>query len=122
MRTDRQFRTIAKPSQGGLRPHELCERGNAQQLFGFAAGGFRDFTRIAGSHPEMWRDIFLDNRAALVGELDAYVAKLGALRALLEAGDASALEDMLEVARNARNDWVLGTVPGAAREKSGGTK
>ncbi|HZV54345.1 MAG TPA: prephenate dehydrogenase/arogenate dehydrogenase family protein, partial [Rhodocyclaceae bacterium] len=51
--------------------HDLATRVNSEQLFGFAAGGFRDFTRIASSHPEMWRDICLANRRALIQELDA---------------------------------------------------
>ena len=51
------------------------------QLFQYAASGFRDFTRIAGSSPEMWRDISLANREALLGELDAYLAQLTGLRA-----------------------------------------
>jgi prephenate dehydrogenase len=87
--------------------HELCERDNAGQLFGFAASGFRDFTRIAGSHPEMWRDIFLENRDALIAELDRYVAKLDALRALLDAGDGAALERLLEDASKARKNWTV---------------
>ena len=93
--------------------HEICGRGNAGELLGFAASGFRDFTRIAGSHPEMWRDIFLDNRAALLGELDAYVAKLQSMRGLLAAGDAAALERMLEQARKARNEWAQGAAQGS---------
>ena len=48
--------------------HDLAQRANAEQLFGYAAGGFRDFTRIAGSHPEMWRDICVANRVALLEE------------------------------------------------------
>jgi prephenate dehydrogenase len=88
--------------------HEFCERANAGELFGFAAGGFRDFTRIAGSDPEMWRDIFLDNRAALIAELDTYMAKLASMRASVAAGDTAALERLLQRARTARNDWANG--------------
>jgi prephenate dehydrogenase len=86
--------------------HELQGRDNAGELFGFAASGFRDFTRIAGSDAEMWRDIFLENRAALTAELDRYAAKLGALRALLDAGDGAALERLLMEASKARRDWA----------------
>lgn len=86
--------------------HELSLRPNAQVLFGFAAGGFRDFTRIAGSHPEMWRDICLANQSSLLFELDAYMAELAKLRQLLVAGDGAALDDVFEKARSARASWL----------------
>lgn len=85
--------------------HELCGRDNAEELFAFAASGFRDFTRIAGSDASMWRDIFLANREWLMAELDAYTAKLKHLRGLLAAGDAAAIEQLLKQARDARNKW-----------------
>ena len=56
--------------------HDLAVRENSELYFNFAASGFRDFTRIAASHPEMWRDICLANRGALLGELDRYRAQL----------------------------------------------
>ncbi len=87
---------------------EYCERANAGQLFGFAGGGFRDFTRIASSHPEMWRDICVANRAAILTELDHYVARLQAVRTSLAEGDGSALEGMFQTARDARNRWIAG--------------
>ena len=59
---------------------ELAQRADGDTFFRFAASGFRDFTRIAGSSPEMWRDIALANREALLAELDAYLAALQALR------------------------------------------
>jgi len=86
--------------------HDLAGRANAEQLFNFAAGGFRDFTRIAGSHPEMWRDICLANRQALLAELDQYLAELAYLRALLLSGDGERLEQLFGEARTARNTWA----------------
>jgi prephenate dehydrogenase len=88
--------------------HDLAERSNAAQLFGYAAGGFRDFTRIASSHPEMWRDICLANRAALLAELDRYAAQLAALRPMIERGDGAALERVFAAARGARERWLQG--------------
>jgi len=78
-------------------------------LFAFAAGGFRDFSRIAGSSPEMWRDISLANREALLSEIDAYQASLQKLRNLLEQRDAQGLRDMFENASQKRNAW--GAIP-----------
>lgn len=85
---------------------EIARRPNADQLFGFAAGGFRDFSRIAGSSPEMWRDICLANRPAMLQELDAYIARLTQIRSLIEAQDGDALAAAFEHARNARNEWA----------------
>jgi prephenate dehydrogenase len=84
---------------------DIASRANAEQLFGFAASGFRDFTRIAGSHPEMWRDISLANRTALLNELDAYQAELARLHDLLEREDGSGLHALFERASIARNNW-----------------
>lgn len=86
--------------------NDLAGRPDSEELFGFAAGGFRDFTRIASSHPEMWRDICVANRAALLAELDAYVTELGRVRELLARGDGAALEALFERARAARNAWL----------------
>jgi len=88
--------------------HEFAGRGNSAQLFGYAAGGFRDFTRIASSHPEMWRDICVANRQPLLAELDRYAEKLRALRPLLERGDGAALEKLFAEARAARERWLSG--------------
>ncbi|HEY9278343.1 MAG TPA: prephenate dehydrogenase/arogenate dehydrogenase family protein [Methylotenera sp.] len=84
---------------------DIASRANAEQLFGFAASGFRDFTRIAGSHPEMWRDISLANRTALLNELDAYQQELSKLQQLLKAEDGAGLEALFERASVARNNW-----------------
>ncbi|WP_116136483.1 prephenate dehydrogenase [Trinickia diaoshuihuensis] len=78
---------------------------DAALKFSFAAGGFRDFTRIAASSPEMWRDVCLANREALVDELDGYTAVLAQLRAAIVAGDGAALEAVFARSREARTQW-----------------
>ncbi len=88
--------------------HEVSARDNSAQLFGYAAGGFRDFTRIASSHPEMWRDICVANRDRLLDELDRYLAKLQAVRPLVARGDGAALEKLCAEARAARQRWLAG--------------
>lgn len=85
---------------------EIARRPDADQLFAFAAGGFRDFSRIAGSSPEMWRDICLANRPAVLGELDAYIARLQQIRGLIDSDDGAALAELFEHARHARNAWA----------------
>jgi prephenate dehydrogenase len=72
----------------------------------FAGSGFRDFTRIAGSSPEMWRDICLANREALSGQIDAYQNELTALREMLACDDGEALERVFASAREARQRWL----------------
>ncbi|WP_198414615.1 prephenate dehydrogenase [Chromobacterium phragmitis] len=83
----------------------VAAKANAERCFDFAATGFRDFTRIAGSHPEMWTDISLANRDALLAELADYQAGLSRLAALLEAGDAEGLNRLFGEARAARTRW-----------------
>jgi prephenate dehydrogenase len=85
---------------------ELAQRADGDTFFRFAASGFRDFTRIAGSSPEMWRDIALANREALLVELDAYLAALQALRNAVSAEDAEALLTIFSRARAARELWM----------------
>lgn len=83
----------------------IASRPNAAELFGFAASGFRDFTRIAGSHPEMWRDISLANKEALLQELDAYQTELSKLKTLLKNQDGEGLQALFSRASLARNAW-----------------
>lgn len=78
---------------------------DAALKFSFAAGGFRDFTRIAASSPEMWRDVCLANRQALVEELDGYALVLAQLRAAIVAGDGATLEAVFARSREARTQW-----------------
>jgi len=82
--------------------NEIASRGNAAELLEFAAGGFRDFTRIAASSPEMWRDIVLQNREALLAELDRYGARLAVFRELIEKGEGPGLERLMAEARATR--------------------
>ena len=84
---------------------DIASRPNAEQLFSFAASGFRDFTRIAGSHPEMWRDISLANKEALLSEIDAFENELGQLKQLLTNEDGAGLQALFERASVARNNW-----------------
>ncbi|QYF94067.1 prephenate dehydrogenase/arogenate dehydrogenase family protein [Massilia sp. PAMC28688] len=85
--------------------NDIANKPHAELLFQYAASGFRDFTRIAGSSPEMWRDITLANRSALLGELDSYLAQLGSLRSALAAGDGAAIESVYATAQRARRRW-----------------
>jgi prephenate dehydrogenase len=91
--------------------HDFAQRPNSDQLFGFAAGGFRDFTRIASSHPEMWRDICVANRHALLQELDAYMMELMRTRVLLAGADAAGLEQLFSTARARRDAWLDSLLP-----------
>ena len=85
---------------------DLAQRADGDTFFRFAASGFRDFTRIAGSSPEMWRDIALANRDAVVAELDAYLDALQILRQAVDAEDGDALLKIFSRARAAREHWL----------------
>jgi prephenate dehydrogenase len=72
----------------------------------FAGSGFRDFTRIAESSPEIWRDICLANRHALSDEIDAYQRQLAEIREMLQRGDGDSLTQVFSDARKARRNWL----------------
>ena len=84
---------------------ELASRQDSAEYMSNAGSGFRDFTRIAGSSPEMWRDIALANRDALLTELGAYRGALDALMLSIEHGDKAALDAMLGRAAETRRRW-----------------
>ena len=86
--------------------HDFAQRDNRELLLSFAASGFRDFTRIAASSPEMWRDICLSNRDALLKELQIYIAELNQMSAALAANDAVKLEQTFRAAREVRAGWT----------------
>ena len=89
----------------------LAKREDAPTLLGFSGGGLRDTVRIAGSSPEMWRDICVSNREALVDLLDDYAEELEVARAAILNADADTLTDMFERARTARSRWLLKEKP-----------
>jgi prephenate dehydrogenase len=72
----------------------------------FSAGGLRDFTRVAGSDPVMWRDIFLMNREPVLKVLAGYQEALERLAAVIRDGDGAALEARLLQARVAREELI----------------
>ncbi|WP_370601030.1 bifunctional prephenate dehydrogenase/3-phosphoshikimate 1-carboxyvinyltransferase [Pseudomonas sp. QE6] len=83
----------------------LAKRSENLEIFRYAAGGFRDFTRIAGSDPVMWHDIFLANRGAVLRILDVFRDDLDALREAVDKGDGQQLMGVFTRARVAREHF-----------------
>ena len=88
----------------------VANRGNDEHsvLLRLAAGGFRDMTRIASSHPAIWPDICLANRDAIIGALDSYLDELTRVRSIVAEGDREALLALLADARAARRNLPTG--------------
>ncbi|MBS0496864.1 MAG: prephenate dehydrogenase/arogenate dehydrogenase family protein [Proteobacteria bacterium] len=89
-----------------LMNHLNHSTGHPENLLRFAGSGFRDFTRIASSSPEMWRDICLANREALLEQIEAYQNELNSLREMLEKDDGEGLGQAFSQARGMREDWL----------------
>jgi prephenate dehydrogenase len=85
----------------------LARRPNAPRLFGLSAGGLRDTVRIAGSSPEMWADICVANRDALLTVLEDYESELEQMRAAIAGADAAELKRLFGQARRAREKWLV---------------
>jgi len=90
----------------------LARAPSRDDIFRYAAGGFRDFTRIASSDPVMWRDVALANRDALLATLDDFTARLAVLRGAIERGDGDALEATFRSAKQARDAYAR-SAPGS---------
>ncbi len=77
-----------------------------REVVKYAAGGFRDFTRIAASDPEMWRDVFLNNREAVLEMLGRFTEDLAVLQRAIRWGDDKALEELFTRTRAIRRDLI----------------
>jgi len=84
---------------------QVVRSDDAATRLALAGSGFRDFTRIAAGSPEMWRDIFLSNRDAMLAELADVRAVLDAAEAALRERDGGAMHDLLVEAADARRGW-----------------
>ena len=84
----------------------LASRADHDEVFAYAAGGFRDFTRIASSSPDMWRDIASANRAALTDNLDALIERLQGLRAAIAVDDRKTVQACFSRAKQARDNYI----------------
>jgi 3-phosphoshikimate 1-carboxyvinyltransferase len=83
----------------------LASMGDNREIFRYAAGGFRDFTRIAASDPVMWRDIALANRQSILVILDKVMGNFQEMRSAIDSGDQDYLMDVFTRARDARNNF-----------------
>lgn len=99
---------------------DMASKPHASVLFQYAASGFRDFTRITGSSPEMWRDISMANRAALLHELDAYLVQLIRIRKMLVEHDGDGLEKIYANAQQARHNWSAAIETAERQSRDGG--
>jgi prephenate dehydrogenase len=84
---------------------QIANTEDADTKLDYAGGGFRDFTRIAASSPEMWRDIFAANKTAILKDLRGYQAMLGHIETLLITDNFAGLEKLIGKAATVRQDW-----------------
>jgi prephenate dehydrogenase len=92
---------------------QILRSPDAQLKLDLAGSGFRDFTRIAAASPDMWRDICVANRAALLSDLDAYQAVLQEFRQWIAQGDGATLHAAIDRVSTAREGWQVGGSRGA---------
>jgi prephenate dehydrogenase len=86
--------------------HSVMRQPSGREFMELAGTGFRDFTRIAGGEPSVWRDIFLANRDEVLHQSLRLRASLDLLEQFMREGDASALEAVLKQVSEGRNQWA----------------
>ena len=84
----------------------LARMQDKEEIFAYAAGGFADFTRVASSSPEMWRDICLANSTSLLAVLDRFERRLDGVRQAIAAGDGGKLVEIFSRAKQARDEYA----------------
>ena len=84
----------------------LARMQDKEEIFAYAAGGFADFTRVASSSPEMWRDICLSNETALLAVLDRFEQHLDGVRQAIAAADGERLMEIFSRAKQARDKFA----------------
>ncbi|WP_092749095.1 bifunctional prephenate dehydrogenase/3-phosphoshikimate 1-carboxyvinyltransferase [Acinetobacter boissieri] len=84
---------------------QFTNRQDNLDIFRYAAGGFRDFSRIAASDPQMWHDIFLSNKDAILKAVDGFESQLCSIRTLIEKDDSNQLMQVLKEAQSARQHF-----------------
>ena len=84
----------------------LLKRPQSEDILRYAAGGFKDFTRIASSDPVMWRDICLHNDAAVLDMIAALQDNLSAFSAMIKMQDADGLLELMSTSKQARDRYV----------------
>ena len=87
--------------------NSISAQNHGADYFALAGSGFRDFTRIAASDPQMWHDIFLANRAQILAQIDLYKQALQGFEASLQANDSKSLEAAITQASQLRSQWHL---------------
>lgn len=85
----------------------LAQDINNPNIFRYAAGGFRDFTRIASSDPVMWHDIMRANKVAILQSMDLFIDNLSRLRSSIEHEDSDYLLKVFSRAKEARDEFTL---------------
>jgi prephenate dehydrogenase len=84
----------------------INNKSNKDQLLNFAASGFRDFSRIAASSPEVWRDISLANKRAILNDLKLYQSEISSIIELIEEENTNELDQYLIKASTTRSEWI----------------
>ncbi len=84
----------------------IAQKNNTDTLLEFAASGFKDFSRIAGSSPEVWKDISLANKEAILNDLKLFIKEIDKTSNLIKNNDNDALEKYFEVASKIRQNWI----------------
>lgn len=96
--------------------NSVAKQPAGRDFLSLAGPGFRDFTRIAASDPEVWRDILMSNREEILKQSMRFRHTLDALEHVIKTGNAEALEDLIRSASDARANWQMGaTKPGSSR-------